>query len=133
MFSAWITRACVRRRRPLLGSLMLRQCGVPMDQNASTKKTALVGVNPCGCITARLGHTQRLIMDLLALGEGPKSIRHLAYDWPGPSEDAVRSAVGRLERRGFVAAAGWEPAGGRTYTLTPSGESVLENDREPAS
>jgi len=76
-----------------------------------------------------LGRTQRLVLRLLAAGEGystqgAKSARNLSYDWPGLTESAAYSAVMRLADRGLVDAAGWEHDGGRTYKLTAKGRGV---------
>lgn len=73
---------------------------------------------------AGLGRTQRLVLQLLASGDGPKSARHLEYDWPGLTESAARSALDRLGMRGLVDMAGWDRRDGRTYCLTERGSQV---------
>lgn len=81
---------------------------------------------------ANLGRTQILVLRLLA--SGSKSVRHLAYDWPGLTESAARGAVMRLADRALVDVAGWDDYNGRTYFLTERGRaveaalSVIEND-----
>jgi DNA-binding HxlR family transcriptional regulator len=68
-----------------------------------------------------LGRTGILVLRLLADGE--KDCRHLEYDWPGLTESAARSAIGRLADRGLVDVAGWKE-GRRTYCLTPHGRQI---------
>lgn len=67
-----------------------------------------------------LGRTQVLVLRLLAAGEHPKSAAKLAYDWPGLTESAARSALGRLGDRGLVDAAGFDGEA-RTFSLTEKG------------
>lgn len=84
--------------------------------------------------SVRLGRTQILVLRLLASG-GAKSVRHLAYDWPGLSESAARGAVMRLGDRSLVDVAGWDGES-RTYTLTERGREVelaLGGDAEDQS
>jgi hypothetical protein len=69
----------------------------------------------------RLGRTQVLVLRLLAGGE--KDCRHLEYDWPGLTESAARSAIGRLGDRGLVDVAGWKE-GRRTFCLTSRGRQI---------
>lgn len=71
---------------------------------------------------APLGRTQKLVLHLLALQ--PKSIRTLAYDWPGLTESAARSAVERLGLRGLVDVTGRHGEAGRVFTLTAKGAAV---------
>ncbi len=73
--------------------------------------------------TKRLGRTQGLVLQLLALRDRPPTIRDLATDWPGLTEASVRSAVNRLGDRGLVDVAGFDAiaTNARTYTLTADG------------
>lgn len=70
---------------------------------------------------ARLGHTQILVLRLLA--EDSKSAQHLAYDWPGLTESSARSAILRLAHRGLVDMAGFDGMR-RTYCLTEKGAAT---------
>jgi DNA-binding PadR family transcriptional regulator len=71
------------------------------------------------------GYTQRLVMQLLASGDGPKSVRQLSADWPGLTESAAFGALGRLASRGLVDVAGWEDGSSRrTYRLTAKGAAA---------
>ncbi len=70
----------------------------------------------------RVGRTQRLVLALLA--NGPKSVRHLAYDHPALTESAARSAVMRLAVRGLADVAGWDDYNARTYKLTDNGHEL---------
>lgn len=69
-----------------------------------------------------LGRTQQLVLHLLA--DRPKSIRTLAYDWPGLTESCVRSAVDRLAMRGLVDLADRQGERGRMFTLTAKGAEI---------
>lgn len=73
------------------------------------------------------------MLRLLSLGSRPKSIRDLAYDWPGLSESAARGAINRLGDRGLVDAADFDPIyDARRYSLTAKGErAVAALDPDP--
>lgn len=76
-----------------------------------------------------LGHTQQLVLHLLASGN--KSADDLEYDWPGLTESMARGAIARLADRGLVDVAGWTPTRNhgeaRTYCLTAEGEKVEQS------
>lgn len=88
-------------------------------------------------MTSRIGHTQKLVLQLLA-SSGACSARDLAYHWPSLTESAAHSALQRLGGRGLVDMASWKPSGGRTYKLTERGRDVertltgLATDEEPS-
>lgn len=70
-----------------------------------------------------LGHTQKLVLRLLA--GGAKSAEYLSYDWPGLTASAAYGAIQRLGARGLVDVAGWEDnSNRRTYCLTEKGAEV---------
>lgn len=73
---------------------------------------------------AGIGRSQKLVLHLLALGSGEKSVRQLSYDWPDLTESAARGAVMRLGDRSLVDVAGWED-NRRTYKLTERGWEVV--------
>lgn len=70
--------------------------------------------------TARLGRTQKLVIQ--ALAEQNLTVRELVYHWPMLVESSVYSALDALGHRGLVDATGWN--GGRQYGLTDAGRVV---------
>jgi predicted ArsR family transcriptional regulator len=78
---------------------------------------------------APLGRTQQLVLHLLA--DNSKSVRTLAYDWPGLTENSVRSALERLGMRGLVDLADRHGERGRVYRLTAKGVEVENALIEP--
>lgn len=71
-----------------------------------------------------VGETQKLVLQLLASSQrNRKSVRTLAFDWPGLSESQVRGALTRLESRGLVKRVGYH-AGSYFYGLTEKGREL---------
>ena len=64
--------------------------------------------------------TARQLPILLSLANDERTVRTIAYDWPGLSDGAARSIVAALYRKGLVEPCRFEP-NGRSWKLSRDG------------